>query len=684
MKRACVFGIIALAAWLGCALHGTVKSEVPPSSTVLRDGSAGTWHTGEITEKAYVSRWGYGATDQGHINVITAEETVKQVGDTSLKFYTETGFDAWAYFPNTKDLDLDCTKVGSISFLLYSENKNRWGPDVWVILKDMNGRAARYTTTHNRMPLTLREWVPYGLPVGPNAPQNAAAFGWKLELAKDFDWEHVDVIEVHNDTGGYGFVLYLDDMRFNPRGVDTVKWWLSSLDKPDLTVTYAERLPRYYRYWVVYPNPWGEIDPDRQDLKRWPDEGERVRYLVHVRNEGFAASDPTDLVCTIDGEVVKQVTLEAMKPKSETIVEVPWAWQNGAHEFVAKVDTAPKLDEITRKNNYLTFTTNAYTLHAFVEKGCAKRVSEVTNRLESFSFEDWLRSSTVDHMNTMMRESTYDFAPEGTRARVRIDRIVYVDDVKNVSVEEYPHDSRDGSWNYPEGSWIEYCNLANTYMWALCHELTHQLGIIDDYQLDLGGAGNKANGKPFGQHDGGSMGGGRTYGRGGTHYADMDIAGYEATYGHRRGYFGEYLYNIPDRNTVQLLIEKQPVRNVEVAVHQKKWDEGKGRDTTGNGTVPAKPVMTGKTDDQGRYEFENRLVLKEFTTDTGCTLKPNPFGHIDVVGRNGLLMLRANVNDKWYYGFMDIGLFNVEYARGHMERGTYRLELKPEEEAKTE
>jgi len=160
----------------------------------------------------------------------------------------------------------------------------------------------------------------------------------------------------------------------------------------------------------------------------------------------------------------------------------------------------------------------------------------------------------------------------------------------------------------------------------------------------------------------------------------MDIAGYEATYGCRRGYFGEYLWNVPDKNTVQLLIGSEPLRSAEIAVYQKKWDEGHGRDTTGNGTIPNAPIMQGKSDDQGRYEFENRPVLKEYTTDTGCTLKPNPFGYIDVVGRNGVLMLRANVAGKWYYGFMDIGQFNVEFARGHKDHGQYTLELKPEEE----
>ena len=71
----------------------------------------------------------------------------------------------------------------------------------------------------------------------------------------------------------------------------------------------------------------------------------------------------------------------------------------------------------------------------------------------------------------------------------------------------------------------------------------------------------------------------------------------------------------------------------------------------------------------------------EFTTETGCTLHPNPFGHIDVVGRNGLLMLRTQVGGTWYYAFMDIGLFNVEFARGHTKEATYKVTLLPEDAA---
>ena len=57
---------------------------------------------------------------------------------------------------------------------------------------------------------------------------------------------------------------------------------------------------------------------------------------------------------------------------------------------------------------------------------------------------------------------------------------------------------------------------------------------------------------------------------------------------------------------------------------------------------------------------------------------PNPFGHIHVVGDNGLFLVSANAGGKWYYGFIDIGRFAAEYARGH-DDSTYRIQLRSED-----
>jgi len=564
-----------------------------------------------------------------------------------------------------------------------TENKNGWGGDPWVILRDTHARGARYDGTLHRLRKTLKDWVQFRLPLGPAATDAIAKAGWKLTVDAGFDWKHIAAVEVHADTGGYGFVMYLDDMRFVPaEGEPAVSWRLTSLDRPDLTVTWAEQVPACHRYLLDYSNPWPEVKPDRKGLKRWPEDGETVRYVVHVRNVGRVRSPETDLVCSIDGRTVAARKLKGLRLDEEVTITVPWRWQSGPHTFEARADTRDRIDEISERNNLLAFQTDAYTLRATVEKGCYKKVGQVNNRLGSFSFEDWLRANTVDHMNEMARTSTYDFAPKGARTRLRIGRIVYVDKLDDAARKLVPLDATDGGWDYPTRSTIEYCNLANTYMWALCHELTHQIGVIDDYQLDLPAKNNAANGMPFRQPDGGSMGGGRTNGRGGTHYADMDVAGLNATCGKRRGYFGEYLYRVPLANTVRLLVDGKPVpAGTEVRAYQKKFDAGPGQDRAGNGTIPDKPVATGKTGPAGKLALPNRPVLHEFTTETGCTLRPNPFGHIDVVGRNGLLMFRARVGGKWHYAFMDIGLFNVEFARGHTKTATYQVDLLPEKAA---
>ena len=55
-------------------------------------------------------------------------------------------------------------------------------------------------------------------------------------------------------------------------------------------------------------------------------------------------------------------------------------------------------------------------------------------------------------------------------------------------------------------------------------------------------------------------------------------------------------------------------------------------------------------------------------------------GYPDVVGRNGLFMVRTELDGQWYYGFVDIGRFVCEYARGHKDLGTYSIKMLSEKE----
>jgi hypothetical protein len=569
---------------------------IPLAAGLAAEPPKAAMHTGEFTEPALAERWGYGATDQEHPNVVSGDTETYHAGRGSIKLDTGSGFDTWLYFPDTKDLDADATRCAALRFWMRTENKNGWGGDPWVILRDHDARGARYDGTMQRLKETLKDWIQFTVPLETAAKDALARAGWKLTLDAGFDWKHIAAVEVHADTGGYGFIMYLDDMQFVPAADGEVtSWRLTSLDRPDLTVTWAEQVPACHRYELDYSKGWPEPRAGTETLQRWPNDGEAIKYIVHVRNVGRVPSPETDFGCTIDGQELATETVKVLQPDEELTIKVPWTWQTGPHAFEARVDTPNRIDEISERNNLLAFQTDAYTLRATVETGCYEKVGQVNNRLGSFSFEDWLRASTVDQMNEMMEASTYDFAPQGAKTRVRIGRILYTDKLGPAAEQLIPADATDGGWNYPTGSAIEYCNLANTYMWALCHELTHQLGVIDDYQLDLPPEKNAVNRQPFKQPDGGSMGGGRTNGRKGAFFADMDVAGLNATYGKRRGYFGEYLYCVPLENSVTLSIDGRPLAaGTEVGVYQKKFAEGPGVDSTGNGTIPNEPIATGE------------------------------------------------------------------------------------------
>jgi hypothetical protein len=348
---------------------------------------AGTWHTGEMSEPQYISRWGFGSTDYA-TNIITADTSQTKAGTSAVKMDTTSGMDTWVYFPNTKDLDLDASQLTALKFSLRSENKNGWGGDPWgVTIKDMSGKSARISRISQGLAVTMKEWTDYTVPLGAAAEAMAAktatymaveekkrgpaTFPWLVTIEPGFDWKHLGCFEIHEDTGGYGFIMWHDGVEFV--GAEPVKWWLSSLDKPDLSVTWAEQFPRYPRYAVSYDHIYPELTVEEQQKKHWPDKGESVYYEVHVKNVGFKPSEPTDFVCTIDGKEVERKTIPALDPRKEITVKVPWTWKKQACKWEARVDTTDKMEEITKKNNTLAFQTDAYTLLAVCEKGMTER-----------------------------------------------------------------------------------------------------------------------------------------------------------------------------------------------------------------------------------------------------------------------------------------------------------------------
>jgi hypothetical protein len=513
------------------------------------------------------------------------------------------------------------------------------------------------------------------VPVGADLDAKCAEFGWKRKIDAAFDWKHVACVQIHQDTDRFGFIMWYSGFEFV--GEQPIAWWLSSRNMPDLSVAYAEQVPQYRRYFPSEPDPKHNI-PElvgrEATQKHWPAPGEEVKYLVHVKNAGIVPSERTDFACTIDGQVTKTADIPALAPKQETIIEVPWNWKQGHCRFLAQADTKNTLCEVSKKNNTLEFKTDAYVLVAVCEKGIIAPIEQVNNWYGSFCFEDWMRGATVDQMNQLFSRCRYDFAPQGADVSVRLGKIIVVDkltDSRGESIDKSLNlDIFDGTWHYDMRALDEWRDLANDFDWALVHELSHQLGIIDNYQYDLSPETNLVNHKRYDRGPGGIMGGGQIGDNEHPAYADVDIAGVNLTGGHRRGFYGEYLYCIPLQNTLRVSVRGKPLANHALEIYQKDMHTGK---------MDKPAVFSGKTGPNGEFALANRPVPKNFTTATGCTLHPNPFGYPDVVGRNGLFLIRAQVDGRWSYGFLDIGRFVVEYARGHRDSASYPVELRPEE-----
>lgn len=117
-------------------------------------------------------------------------------------------------------------------------------------------------------------------------------------------------------------------------------------------------------------------------------------------------------------------------------------------------------------------------------------MSEHVNAVGTRSAEDWIQFN-VDEMNRLFAQSVYPAHPDGVKLRVAIDRIIRVpshavDPGGTHAPEPCP---TDGCWGFggddPNTWTVWITNVHNQRDNGLLHELGHQLGLIDLYQMDV-------------------------------------------------------------------------------------------------------------------------------------------------------------------------------------------------------
>ena len=490
--------------------------------------------------------------------------------------------------------------------------------------------------------------------------------------------------------------------------------WDKHPDLPDLTVSHIEMNPKLISFHgrVNYDSlgrptigGCGAIKDIGDRIYMHPEEaaeglklkykpGEEITFTAHVLNDGFVDSKPFAYRWFIDDkEVAKGAYDKPVKELGEATFEHKYKWQEGFHTIGFEIVTDQK--EIATINNKLTDAMWAFGAHFLVNPKRCEAWHQFRSAYGTFSWEDYYRWH-LDIMNLMFKYSIYPSAPSGIMARMRLDKISYLDDVNpethakaQYDKDGMPHHQAYWIWNdSPEqkkGDWSGF-KITEGTEWSMPHELGHQLGFIDYYGLDYGGDENHIwddNGeqvKHLNRHPLTMMS------WHGPHPYNEDDAYYlNKTWNRPRGFFGDYIFETPDESW--LLVEDmngKPVPGAKIEIFQRavKIDTSKKPIVVDENTtyypvvedgdfyqpnLAKDPVIVGKTSEDGYFHLPNRPVA-EVVTFNGYHRKPNPFGNINVVGNRGLMLVRITKDGEsgWYW--LEIDDFNIACARGHKDK----------------
>lgn len=486
--------------------------------------------------------------------------------------------------------------------------------------------------------------------------------------------------------------------------------WDAHPNLPDLSVTFIELNPKlaglhgrvnYDRFGR--PSIGGGSLPDLGErafmepekvvkkLKLKYKRGEAVTLTAHVKNVGFASAKPFEYVWLIDRKEIRRGRCDkALKEMEETTFTLKWRWQEGFHHVTFKIVT--EQPEIATINNEATDPLWGFGLVYIVHPGRVNVWHQNRTAYGTFSWEDYYRWH-IDIMNLLFAASVYPSAPEGIKARVRLDRIIYADDVEAAAKNRVLSDGiaydqgawvwldeqdKKRKWEPPTKEW------RNQTEWSLPHELGHQLGLTDLYVLDYGGHEYHTmpdNGDKIAHFQNHPITMMHWHG---PHLWSEVCAGYlNMTWDKPRGHYGDFYFAIPKENFLHIVdVNGIGVPNAKVEIFQRGVVVDKNAPPGSDGgvtyfqvvedgnfdrPVSKDPVIVGTTDEFGMFRLPNRPV-KEVRTLNGFHRRPNPFGNINVVGQRGLMLVRVTKNDRPCYFWLEVTDFNVAWFRGNKEK----------------
>ncbi|MBN2513602.1 MAG: PQQ-binding-like beta-propeller repeat protein [Sedimentisphaerales bacterium] len=451
-------------------------------------------------------------------------------------------------------------------------------------------------------------------------------------------------------------------------------------DETDLQVVSISRTPFYPRYCVDYTSSllteesgfgpyWcsaatGFCDGQDENTKHWPAMDESITYTAKIRNRGTNTIYENILITwEIDGAVVDEYdSMIFLMPGETKTWDYILPWDDQSHDIRFSIDIIDARPE----NNSLESNTLAVGFLTYIDESFIEQFRDEW----SGSWPDIQTDDVIDWLNMHMKRFNQLFAEADCQKRVHYDVLEVLDDLAEDPQDPAPihfaifpfryHWDTDGD---PRLS--GYYHTDDDIDYGLLHEMGHQLGMIDIYQFDLSGEQNQINGQGYSAHDDLMRG------------CSPFIAEFHALamnhwlkVGH--GYYGQFLYNLPQTIQLRLLDYKgRPLDGATVKIYQICERDGVGKVITDQ----VKAQIT--TDENGMCTLPNVPVDQNLVPPipTGDALHDNPFGYVHVVGTNGVLLFRVEYNEGIDYCWLDITEACVAYWRGQTDTAVFERQL---------
>jgi hypothetical protein len=137
----------------------------------------------------------------------------------------------------------------------------------------------------------------------------------------------------------------------------------------------------------------------------------------------------------------------------------------------------------------------------------------------------------------------------------------------------------------------------------------------------------------------------------------------------RRGWYGDYLFNLPAKNVVVVTSGGVPLNGAAIDVYQLQ-----------DGVIEDVPKFSGSTNIDGHFELPE-YITPDWATHFGMAYNvQTPFAsrsspYPAATGENGVLLLRISADRPPVYRFLDLPRFNLEYAQGNTQIAWYPIEI---------